>query len=82
MTKICNAKSILLQTGVPARNQYYLEAFMDFNNDEALDDGEPEGILGAFDIAAGMTGKDVALEGEGSVVMPMPWIPLLLLQED
>jgi len=69
-------------TDVPARNEYYVEAFMDFNTDEALDDGEPEGIIGAFGIAASMTGKDVELEGVGSAVMPMPWIPLLLLQED
>jgi hypothetical protein len=29
-----------------------------------------------------MSGKDIELEGEGSTVKPMPWIPLLLLQED
>ena len=69
-------------TNVPARNQYCVEAFMDFNEDEALDDGEPEGIIDAFDIATSMTGKDVELEGEGSALKPMPWIPLLLLQED
>ena len=69
-------------TNVPARNQYCVEAFMDFNEDEALDDGEPEGIIDTFDIATSMTGKDVELEGEGSAVKPMPWIPLLLLQED
>ncbi|MBT8369239.1 MAG: carboxypeptidase-like regulatory domain-containing protein, partial [Deltaproteobacteria bacterium] len=66
-------------TNVPARNQYYVEAFMDFNTDDALDIGEPEGIIGAFGIAAGMTGKDVELEIESSAVKPMPWIPLLLL---
>ena len=38
---------------------------MDFNTDEALDEGEPEGILGAFGITLDMTGKDVELEGEG-----------------
>jgi hypothetical protein len=68
-------------TDVPARNQYYVEAFMDFNSDEALDDGEPEGIISAFDIAAGMTGKDVELEGESSALKPMPWIPLLLFED-
>jgi hypothetical protein len=67
---------------LPARNQYCVEAFMDFNEDEALDDGEPEGIIDAFDIATIMTGKDVELEGDGSAVKSMPWIPLLLLQED
>ena len=68
-------------TNVPARNQYYVEAFMDFNTDEALDNGEPEGIIGAFGIAAGMMGKDVELKIKSSAVKPMPWIPLLLLEE-
>ena len=69
-------------TDVSARNQYYVEAFMDFNDDEALDYGEPKGIIGAFDTAASMTGKDVELEKKGSAIKSMPWIPLLLLQGD
>jgi hypothetical protein len=66
---------------VPARNEYWVEAFMDFNTDEALDEGESEGIIGTFGIAASMTDKDVELEGEGSSARPMPWIPLLLLED-
>jgi hypothetical protein len=65
-------------SAVPARNHYHVEAFMDFNTDETLDNGEPEGIIGGFGIAASMTGKDVELEIERSAVKPMPWIPLLL----
>jgi len=62
-------------TDVPAHNQFNVQAFMDLNGDEALDDAEPEGILGAFDIAASMTGKDVELVGDGSAINPCRGFP-------
>ena len=64
---------------VPARNEYYVEAFMDFNGNVALDNDEPEGILGPFSITSSMTDKNVTLIGDNPVINSMPWIPLLLI---
>ena len=67
-------------SNIPARNQYYIAAFMDFDTDHKSDIGEPEAATDAFSISANMEEKNMELIVDATP-NSNPGIMLLLLSD-